>query len=89
MAIEDLGLPRQIGMLRKIRLHHYKEALNCSYHMNRWREGSITYEGWKIKWSEHMGFVQALNDFFKVDDTAEGDLTREEVARIAAPAPVA
>lgn len=79
----------KIGILRKLRLYHYKEALKHSkartyyeQHRAKCYSFEIAHINRKIraeqaKWSEHMGFVQALNEFFKVGDTAERDLERE------------
>lgn len=75
--------------LRAIRLHHWRKVENTR-HMQNMLDANITKGGtqkqlelWIVQrrrmsadWKLHMGYVQTLNDFFDIGDTAERDATK-------------
>jgi hypothetical protein len=74
--------------LRALRLHHWRQVLKASKSMAKQSEALETATGHnhryhtrmytieRKRWSEHMGYVQLLNTFFSIDDTAEKDAAK-------------
>lgn len=72
----------QLELLRALRLHHWKGVLRNSAKIRR-AENQIkanpsnktfkVLDVAKRQHSLHMGFVQQLNDYFPIGDTAERD----------------
>lgn len=63
----------QFTRLRELRHHHWRLAIDASPRRYDKRASRHTVEKWNAQWALHMGFVQALNAFFPLGDTAERD----------------
>lgn len=59
--------------LRSLRLWHWKQARTASKAADDSRASRHTKEAHEAAYSLHMAAVQALNDCFPADDTAEDD----------------
>lgn len=87
----DCGCPYNLKIegLRKLRLHHWICALQIAPHIERLelvsnvgikfsrierREANLAHL--KMCKSRHLNFVQLLNDFFEIGDTAERDASK-------------
>lgn len=78
----DIGVtPETLERLRELRLWHWRQALQCRRNAKVDREGEcplIEYINlMEAHANQHIKFVQTLNDFFPVGDTAEGDAALE------------
>jgi len=70
--------PPQVETLREMRLWHWKQARGASHVMDS-RANRFERENARDNWNLHMRFVQLLNDFFPMGDTAERDAANEVV----------
>lgn len=59
--------------LRAVRLREWQHVCKLADRMCRMGSGDPRYAALRVKHSEHMRAVQALNDFFPLGDTAERD----------------
>lgn len=78
----------QLEGLRKLRLYHYKCMVNVTDHRNRLEARPVpdnerqawarenTLKNLRKAHTNHLGFVQFLNDFFEIGDTAEQDAAK-------------
>lgn len=69
--------------LRPVRLYHWMQVLEARKCANECREMQTNLGEWmaathdKIA-NEHIGFVQSMNEFFEIGDTAEADQIKLE-----------
>jgi len=89
MSMLEICTPCDERQLRKLRLHHWKLALGASQEFDsmmknaretRSRTKRNQFDVWCAaahqRWILHIGFVQTLNQFFSIEDTAEKDVER-------------
>lgn len=71
--------------LRPVRLYHWMQVLASRNSANECRKMQTNMGEWmaatydKIA-NEHLGFVQSVNEFFDIGDTAESDQIKLEAA---------
>lgn len=65
--------------LRALRLWHYRQLVDCRRAASK-AETPYFAERCNAEAATHLGFVQSLNDFFEMGDTAEADDQREDAA---------
>lgn len=62
--------------LRELRLHHWKTALAYREYSTTTASGTLSARYVQLA-DQHLKFVQVLNDFFPIGDTAEQDAQKE------------
>lgn len=78
----DTVRPLELDKLRELRLWHWNKVLTNSRYIvwcNRQGRPYTESQSYKLKvmdHANHMRFVQTLNDFFPVGDTAEKDAAK-------------
>lgn len=68
--------------LRELRKYHWEECLYMRKRARimRERNNESVAKALDAVASKHMGFVQFLNDYFPIGDTAEGDCKNVDTA---------
>lgn len=70
----------QLDRLRELRLWHWRQALQCRNNAQTDRISDaplpVYQELMDVHANRHIRFVQTLNDFFAMDDTAEADAAK-------------
>jgi hypothetical protein len=72
----------QHDALRALRLHHYQAMLRLRSYADDADMRKSDSQHYNKRANVHLGFVQTLNEFFPIDDTAERDNDNERVPEV-------
>jgi hypothetical protein len=68
--------PEQLAQVRELRLWHWMRVVQNRHLAQRAASGTMIRE-YNLQADQHLKFVQVLNDFFPIGDTAEQDAQKE------------